>query len=94
MKQEEIYKDLKKIVEPIHAHSDQLLAIAKYVEDKINRIEKAYIKNNILKGLQERKHWAENGASFCGNNNDYEWAQEYQVRIEEIDNAIYIVNNS
>ena len=31
---EQIYLELKKIVEPIHAHEDQMLAIAKYISQE------------------------------------------------------------
>lgn len=35
MNKEQIISDLKNIVKPIHAHSDQLIAIADYVEHKV-----------------------------------------------------------
>lgn len=45
--------------------------------------------DNILNDLNERKSWAENGrALYYGHE---ELMEQYQSRIEEIENAIYIV---
>lgn len=35
MRREDIYKELQKIVAPIHSHSEQLMAIASWFEQKL-----------------------------------------------------------
>jgi len=40
-----IYQDLKSIVEPIHAHEDQLLAIAKYINQEYQEKDRTQAQN-------------------------------------------------
>lgn len=48
------------------------------------------VMGSILKELEERKQWAENGMSVYSD--DTGMRNEYQARIEEIENAIWVVS--
>jgi hypothetical protein len=48
------------------------------------------VMGSILKELEERKQWAENGMMI--HSDDTGMRLEYQARIEEIENAIWVVN--
>lgn len=48
------------------------------------------VMGSILKELEERKQWAENGMSVYSD--DTGMRVEYQARIEEIENAIWVVS--
>jgi len=48
------------------------------------------VMGSILKELEERKQWAENG--MMAYSDDTGMRLEYQARIEEIENAILVVN--
>jgi hypothetical protein len=53
-------------------------------------LNKGAVMGSILKELEERKQWAENGMMVYSN--DTGMRLEYQARIEEIENAIWVVN--
>lgn len=48
------------------------------------------VMGSILKELGERKQWAENGMMVYSD--DTSMRMEYQARIEEIENAIWVVS--
>ena len=48
------------------------------------------VMGSILKELEERKQWAENGMSVYSD--DTGMRIEYKARIEEIENAIWVVS--
>ena len=47
--------------------------------------------DKILQQLEERKEWAENGILTYSDNEKLR--DEYQARVEEIQNLIYIIEN-
>lgn len=64
-------------------------------EQNLNGAEKPQLNigavmGSILKELEERKQWAENGMMVYSD--DTGMRLEYQARIEEIENAIWVVN--
>jgi uncharacterized membrane protein YgaE (UPF0421/DUF939 family) len=59
MEIEQIYRQLKKIVEPIHAHSDQLKAIANYIESEFE----VKVKKQCKHPISHQTYWK--GADFC-----------------------------
>ena len=48
------------------------------------------VMGSILRELEERKQWAENGMMVYSD--DTGMRMEYQARIEEIENAIWVVS--
>ena len=41
MKAEDIYKEIRKIAEPYHSYDDQMVAIARWMESKLNEKQQA-----------------------------------------------------
>lgn len=68
-----------------------LLQIASNMyESEVKKFRLGAVMGSILKGLEERKQWAENGMMVYSD--DTGMRMEYQARIEEIENAIWVVS--
>ena len=59
-------------------------------QDETAQLGIGAVMGSILKELEERKQWAENGMSVYSD--DTGMRIEYQARIEEIENAIWVVS--
>ena len=59
-------------------------------QDETTQLGIGAVMGSILKELEERKQWAENGMSVYSD--DTGMRIEYQARIEEIENAIWVVS--
>jgi hypothetical protein len=59
-------------------------------QDETDQLGIGAVIGSILKELKERKQWAENGMIVYSD--DTGMRIEYQARIEEIENAIWVVS--
>jgi hypothetical protein len=55
-----------------------------------DKIDLGAVRRSLLAKLEERKKWAENGLLLYGD--DAKMRPEYEVELEEIENAIRVVN--
>jgi hypothetical protein len=73
---------------------DELYIMKEYAKDyhesEVKKFRLGAVIGSILAELEERKQWAENGMMVYSD--DTNMRLEYQARIEEIENAIWTVN--